>query len=349
MAECFPMKKKTENHRITLKDVATHAGVSAITVSRTIRSPQLVSESVRKRVRRSIDALGYVPDAAASTLASTRTDVIGLLIPSLTNSVFTDVLRGLYDALEGSRFSIQIANYRYSPETEEKLVRTFLNQKPAGMILAGVDQTEACRRLLQAAPCPVVQIMDSDGEAVDSLIGLSHFDAGRAATGHLADQGYRRIGFLGARMDPRSQRRFAGFRSELEERGLFDPDRVVTTPKASSVGLGGTLLSDLFARAPDTDAIFCNNDDLAAGVLFEAQRRGLRVPEDLGICGFNDLEMSRHLNPSLTSVATPRYRIGTETVAHLMRALETPESAERQDINLGFEVIPRGTTKRQGG
>lgn len=244
------MKKVTQTHKVTLKDVAAHAGVSAITVSRTIRAPHLVSEKARTKVQQSIEALGYVPDAAASALASNRTDVIGLLIPSVTNSVFTDVLTGLYDALEGSRFSIQIGNYRYNPATEEKLVRTFLRQKPAGMILTGVDQTEACRELLHSAPCPLVQIMDSDGEAADSMIGLSHFSGGRAATQHLVEQGYRRIGFLGARMDPRSQRRFAGFRAELSGLGLLDENRVVTTPRASSVGLGADLLRELLARRP---------------------------------------------------------------------------------------------------
>lgn len=339
------MKKYAKNQKVTLKDVASHAGVSAITVSRTIRAPHLVSPKARSKVQHSIEALGYVPDAAASALASNRTDVIGLLIPSVTNSVFTDVLTGLYDALEGSRYSIQIGNYRYSPATEEKLVRTFLSQKPAGMILTGVDQTEACRELLRNAACPVVQIMDSDGEAVDSVIGLSHFDAGHSATRHLVDQGYRRIGFLGARMDPRSQRRFAGFRAALSDGGLFDENRVVTTPKASCFGLGADLLRELLARAPDTDALFCNNDDLAAGALFEAQRRGIRIPQELGICGFNDLELSRNLNPSLTTVATPRYRIGQEAVSVLIRAFDTPDSAASHTLNVGFQVIPRDSTR----
>ncbi|MBS9718069.1 LacI family DNA-binding transcriptional regulator [Pseudohalocynthiibacter aestuariivivens] len=338
------MKKIKTKQKITLVDVAKEAGVSAITVSRTIRSPHMVSPKAREKVEAAVDALGYVPDAAASALASNRTDVIGLLIPSLTNSVFAEVLRGMYDEIEGTPYSIQIGNYRYSPLTEEKLIRTFLCQKPAGLIVAGLDQTETSRKLLMEASCPIVQIMEFDKGPVDSMIGFSHFEAGAAATRHLIEQGYERIGFLGARMDPRSQRRLAGFRQELKSRGSLSAERTVTTPEASSVGLGAELLRELLVRAPDTDAIFCNNDDLAIGALLEAQRRGIRIPEDFGICGFNDLEISKQLNPGLTSVATPRYRIGGAAIKTIVRSLETDSVTARKRLDLGFEVIPRGSS-----
>ena len=256
------MKKNATYKRVTLSDVASEAGVSAITVSRSIRSPGMVSAKVREKVQAAIDKLGYVPDQAASALASARTNVVGLLVPSLTNSVFSDVLRGVYDVIEGSGLSVQIGNYRYSPSKEENLVRTFLRQRPAGLIVAGIDQTEAARALLKTAPCPVVQIMDVTEAPIDLLIGFSHYDGAVEATRHLTQEGYRKPGFLGARMDPRSQARLAGFTDEAQARGVFDPQRIVTTTHPSSVGMGGQLLTDLLAQAPDTDAVFCNNDDL---------------------------------------------------------------------------------------
>ncbi len=332
---------------VTMVDVAEAAGVSAITVSRSIRRPELVSEEARLRVAAAIERLGYVPDAAASALASKRTDVVGLLVPSLTNSVFSEVLRGIYDAVEGTPYSVQIGNFRYSPSGEERLIRTFLRQKPAGMIVAGLDQTDSSRAMLEQAECRVVQIMDQGPKPVDLAIGFSHRDGAVAAVEHLLEQGYERIGFMGARMDPRSQRRLAGFTEALKARGLFEARRVVTTPAASTVGLGGQLLGDLLARAPEVDAVFCNNDDLAAGALLEAARRGIEVPRQLGICGFNDLEMSRFLNPALSSVATPRYRIGRGALELLMRVIDAPEE-KPEAVDLGTEVKARASTARRG-
>ncbi len=337
--------KSRKSRGVTLADVAREAGVSAVTVSRAIRLPEKVSEEARGRIRAAIDRLGYVPDPAASALASARTNVVGLLVPSLTNAVFADLLRGVYDAVEGTGLTVQIGNFRYAPGKEEDLIRTFLRQRPAGLIVTGLDQTDAARALLAQAPCPVVQTMDASETPVDRIIGFSQQEGGRLAARHLLERGYARPGFLGARMDPRSQERMRGFLDELGRAGRRDRTRVLTTPHPSSVGLGGQLLSDLLARAPDTDAVFCNNDDLAAGALFEALRRGIDVPGQLGICGFNDLEMSRHLVPALTSVATPRYEVGYGAVA-LVRAALADATHPPRPIRLEVTLSGRASTAR---
>lgn len=325
-------------------DVAKAAGVSAITVSRALRSPQKVSAKARERVQAAIDRLGYTPDLAASALASRRTDVVALLVPSLTNNVFADVLRGIYDQLADSPFSVQIANYQYSPSTEEKLIRTFLRQKPACLIVGGMDQTPASVQLLSDAQCPVVQIMDHGPKPVDLSVGLSHQDAAGAGVAHLLACGYRKPAFLGARMDPRSQKRLAGFRAVTEAAGVYDPKRVVTRTLKSSVGMGAQLFADLMAQAPDADAVFCNNDDLAAGAMFEALRRNIRIPDQMGFCGFNDLEMSAHLVPRLTSVATPLYQIGAQAADLALAAIDD-RRPETHSLNLGFTVIQRESTR----
>lgn len=306
----------------------------------------MVSDKVRERVLAVVERLGYVPDAAASALASKRTDLIGLLVPSLTNNVFAEVLRGIYDASEDTPFNVQIVNFRYSPLKEEQLIRTLLRQKPAGLMVTGFDQTAEARAMLEGADCRIVQIMDSGDDPVDLSIGFSHYASAVDATRHLLACGYRRPAFLGARMDPRSQRRLAGFTDALKETGMFDPTRIVTTPQSSSIGLGTQLFADLIARRPDTDAIFCNNDDLAAGVLLEAQRRYFDVPGKLGVCGFNDLEFSRHLNPGLTTIATPRYDVGRRGFEMLRTAIDTPDEAQGGKVDLPAQLVERGSTRR---
>jgi len=330
--------------RPTIADVARLADVAAITVSRALRHPSRVSLELRTKIDDAVATLGYVPDPIARALASSRTDVVGVLVPSLTNVVFADVVKGIYDQLRDSPLQIQMGNTHYSALEEERLVNVFLSQKPAALIVAGIDQTATTRKMLADAGCPVVQIMETSDDPVDMLVGFSHFDGGREATRHLIDSGYRRIGFIGARMDPRTQRRLAGYRRAMEDADLFDPALITTTPTPSSVTLGGQLLADALGRTPDMDAIFCNNDDLALGALFECQRSSIRVPQRLGICGFNDLEMMAVAFPTLSSVRTPRYAIGQHAVQLLLDRLA--DKSVYPITDLGFELRPRESTRR---
>ena len=333
--------------RPTIADVARCAGVGAITVSRALRDPARVSQDLRDRIAAAVLQLGYVPDQNARALASARADVIGVLVPSLTNIVFADVLRGIYDALGEQPLKVQLANTHYAPEEEERLVGVFLGQRPAALIVAGIDQNPATRRLLQGAQCPVVQIMETAEDPVDMLVGFSHFDGGRVATRHLIEAGYRRIGFVGARMDPRSQRRLAGYRAAMQAAGLDDPALVTTTTRPSSITLGAQLYADARAQAPGLDAVFCNNDDLALGVLFACQHAAVAVPGRFGICGFNDLEMMAAACPALTSVFTPRYQVGQRAVQMIQARLAGAPMAGRA-VDLGFTLQARASTARAG-
>jgi LacI family gluconate utilization system Gnt-I transcriptional repressor len=261
--------------------------------------------------------------------------------------VFSDVLRGIYDASEGSRYSIQLVNTRYSILQEEKLLRLFQAQKPAGLIVTGIDQTAESRAVMDSMNCPIAQIMEIGPDPVDMMIGFSHYDAAFAAVSHLLAQGFRRIGFVGAQMDPRVQRRFDGYRDAMKAASLFDPRLIVTTPVPTSVTLGGTLFADLIHRAPDSDAVFCGNDDLALGVLFECQRRQISVPEDMAIVGFNDLEFMAAAVPSLTSVRTNRYEMGRSAVTMVTAAIDGNRPPEPV-IDLGFELMIRQSSSARG-
>lgn len=339
-------RKRSKPGKVRLTEVAKLAGVSPITASRFFRNPEALSVAKRVRVESAARELGYTPNLAARALASQRTEVIGVLIPSFTNNVFADVLRGIYDAVDGSRYSIQLANTRYSFLQEERLLRVFLAQKPAGLIVTGIDQTKESRSIMEASDCPIVQIMEIGPEPVDMMIGFSHSDAGQAAIAHLLAEGCRRIGFLGARMDPRVQRRFQGYQAAMNDAGLFDPNLVVTTPVPTSVTLGGALFADLLMKAPDTDAVFCANDDLALGVLFECRRRHIAVPEQMAIVGFNDLEFMASAVPTLSSVRTNRYEMGRNAAAMVIEAIEG-RRPDQPVVDLGYSVMARQSSTRR--
>ncbi len=335
-----PAPKSRSRGRVTLADVARHAGVGTMTASRAISQPGMVSAELRARVEHAVRKLGYVPNRAARALASSRSKVIAVLIPSLSNAVFTDVLAGIQDALDQYGYQVLISDTRYSDAEEEKLLGINLQSHPDGVLLTGLRQSEQVRAMLAASQMPVVSMMDLSDDPEDMTVGFSQQEAARTMVRHLLGKGYRRIGFLGAQLDERTLKRAEGYRIALREAGLYEARRELLVPDPSTVGLGAEMLGRLLAVAPDCDALFCCNDDLAYGAIYQCQRRGIAVPGKLAIAGFNDLPASAWMNPSLTTIATPRYRIGYEAATLLRQAIEGTPPASRQ-IDLGFTLMAR--------
>jgi LacI family gluconate utilization system Gnt-I transcriptional repressor len=333
--------------RVTLSDVGARAGVSAVTVSRALRHPDMVSGELRARIDRAVAELGYIPNRLASALASARTQTIGVVVPSLTNGVFVDYLRALHDVFNPAGFQVLVLNSRYSSGDEEKAIATLLGQHPEAMIVAGIDQTVRGRRLLAEAGIPVVQTMEVAEDPIDVNIGVSQRGAGQAATRYLLDLGHRRIGQISARLDPRSRRRIEGYHLAMREADVAAPELLATTPRPSTVRLGAELFGELLGRVPDLDAVFCCNDDLALGALFECHRRGVAVPNGMSIIGFNDLEFCASAYPGLTSVAIPRYEMAEQAARIVLDIIRgSGERPRERRIDLGFRIVERDSTRR---
>jgi LacI family gluconate utilization system Gnt-I transcriptional repressor len=334
--------------RTTLSDVAARAGVSTVTASRVLRKPEMVSPPLRHRVESAVRDLGYIPNQLASALASSRTSTVGVVIQSLTNGVFADYLRALHDIFMPAGFQVLVLNSRYSAVEEEKAIATLLGHHPEAMIVAGIDHTERGRLLLEQSGVPVVQTMEITDDPIDINIGFSQHGAGYAATRYLLDLGHRRIGHIAARLDPRSRRRMAGYAAAMDEAGIDHSAMTATTPIPSTVALGADLFANVLRRAPDLEALFCCNDDLALGALFECQRRGIRVPDDISIIGFNDLEFCAAANPAISSVATPRYEMAlraAEIVLEIIRG--SGERPAETRIDLGARIMVRASSRQR--
>jgi LacI family gluconate utilization system Gnt-I transcriptional repressor len=350
--------------RLTLKSVAKKAGVSPITVSRVVNGFAGVRTELRKKVEAAIAELGYIPNRSASVLASSRSKLIGVLIPSLSNVVFTDVLRGIYAIAVPANYQVMLFDTHYSPLEEERSIRTLLGQSPEGLIITGGDQTSYTQAMLKAAGLPVVQIMDQIETPIDMNVGFSHYQAGAAVAKALLAKSYRKIGFIGARMDPRTCERLAGFKSILSANNCFDPKRIISNPQPSSVAMGASLFRELMALSEgDCDAVFCCNDDLAMGALHECKKMHLKVPEQFGVCGFNNIEMAAYTEPSLSSVNVNRYKMGSlamELIFERLKTINNPAQTIEMDktqstetnennnatyINSGFELIMRNSTR----
>ena len=234
-------------------------------------------------------------------------------------------------------------NSRYLQGAEERAIATLVGRHPEAIVLAGVDQTETARRHLRQAGVPVVQTMELSDNPLDVNIGLSQRDAGYAATRHLIDLGHRVIGQMSVPLDARAVRRRVGYTQAMEEAGL-EP-LTIHIEAASSFPLGAQLFGEIHDRNPAMTAIFCGNDNLALGAMFECHRRGIKVPDAMSIIGFNDLEFSATAFPGLTTMATPRFEMGrraAEIVLEIVRG-SGARPAERT-IDVGFRLVVRGST-----
>jgi LacI family gluconate utilization system Gnt-I transcriptional repressor len=335
-----PATRSRATGRATLSDVAAAAGVSPITASRAISQPEQVSPELRARVDQAVASLGYVTNHAARALASAKSKMIAVLVPSLSNAVFTDVLAGIQDALGADGYQILIGNTRYADAEEEKLLRIYMQSQPDGILLSGLTHSQRVREMLASSRVPVVSMMDLADDPHTLSVGFSQQQAGYTMTRYLLDKGYQRIGFMGAQLDERTLKRFEGYRRALQEAGRYDQRLEIMVNEPSTIALGAELVGRMLAAAPDCDAIFCCNDDLAHGAIFQCQRRGIAVPRQLAICGFNDLPESAWMNPSVTTIATPRYRIGHES-GRLLLAVIKGEVPATTRIDLGFTLMAR--------
>lgn len=329
--------------RATMADVAREVGASTITVSRAFRNPEMVSPELRARILETSARLGYVTSRAASTLASARSRTVLVLVPSLTNEVFVDVLAGVKEVLDARDHQMLIAITGYDdPGSEEGMLRSHLGYAPDGVLLTGVDQTATVRALVDGYGIPAVHMMDDSDRADCWWVGYSNSAAGHAIGRYLVERGRRRIGMITAQLDPRSIRRRDGCRAVLAEAGLYDPERDIAVPERSSIALGAELVERLLDRAPDCDAVFVGNDDLAQGAVFQCARRGVPVPGRLAVVGFHDLAASAWAVTPLTTVHTPRLEIGRRAAALLMDRIDGAATGPH-GVDLGFHIVERAS------
>ncbi|WP_186436387.1 LacI family DNA-binding transcriptional regulator [Cobetia crustatorum] len=330
--------------RVTLADIAARLGVTKVTVSRALNQPEKVSDVMRERVRECAHELGYMPNRQAGSLASGRSQLIALLIPSLSNAVFSELHRGLEAPLAARGYQLLIGHTGYSMEEEERLIETWLSFGVDGLVLCGSRHSKRAIEMIARSGCAVVECMEKREAPLDMAVGLDQHAAGRAMTEAMITRGHQRIGLMAARMDQRVEQRLGGWQSALEAAGLTQ-DYLMTTTAPSSVQLGSELLAEMLQRWPELDAIFCCNDDLAAGALFECQRRHIAVPADIALAGFNGLEMTRSTCPPLASVVTPRRDIGARAAALMLARLEgdTDATPSGHWEDLGFSLQTGGS------
>lgn len=315
------MKPKT----IGIRDVAQAAGVSIASVSRALNNPSTVRPELRARIDAAVQALGYIPDAAARALSSRRTQTIGAVIPTVDNAMFARGVEALQRSLSLKGYLLLLATSGYDPEVEHRQAQNMVSRGIDGLILRGDVHTDGLRRLLEVQRIPFVNVGVYHPDKPYPSIGCDNEAAAWRACRHLLDLGHRRVGMFAAlsQHNDRASARVSGVQRALREAGLVLPPqwRIEVPYRLDDARQAARAL---LTQADPPTALVCGNDVIAYGVLLEAERRGLRVPQQLSVIGFDDLEWSRHLRPALTTMHLPTDEIWTRAGEFLIQTLNGP-------------------------
>jgi LacI family gluconate utilization system Gnt-I transcriptional repressor len=323
---------------VTLHDVARLAGVAPITASRAINLPGQVSAEVRQKVADAIARTGYVPNRLAGGLASARSRLVAAIVPTITGPIFLPTVQALTESLAAQGYQLMLGQSGYDEAREDALLETIIGRRPDGIVLTGIVHSAQGRRRLLGAGIPVVETWDFTPTPLDMLVGFSHEAVGRAVAAFLHRRGRRRLAVVTGR-DPRAARRTQAFADAARGLGLADV-RTTTVPAPTTFGMGRQALRGLLQAGARPDALFCSSDQLALGVLEQARASGLRVPDDLALVGFGDLDFAAQTTPALNTVHIDAEAIG-QTAARWLVARAAGEAVEPRVVDLGFTIAER--------
>jgi len=335
--------------QIRMQEIAAKAGVSLATVSRTIHSPHLVKTATREHIRQVMSEYHYVYNVTASDFSKKRSSVIGVIIPTTKGAIFSNSTQSIQAKAQEKGFSLIIGNTGYEGDVESILLRQFQERHLAGIILTGfaIGQDSAVKDVVQSG-IPCVVIWETLEDSPFSFVGFNNFTAAYSVTEYLIRLRHRRIGLI---LGPytkvrRAKRRLEGYQAALSDHGLkFDPRMVIE--KHPTLQEGKEAMQELLSMPHPPTAVFAASDMLALGALAAAKEKGLRVPDDISVAGFDDIDFAAFSDPPLTTVRVPASRMGEMAVEVLMEMIEGISEKPKQ-ISLDTELIVRESCRRLG-
>lgn len=337
------MEKNSPGAIPTIADVAREAGVSTATVSRCLNSPDRVQPETRARVLSAVQLLGYTPNFGARALVARRTGTVGAIIPTMENAIFARGLQSFQETLHEQGMTLLVASSQYRPEIEEEQIRALIARGADGLLLIGYQRDRAIMESLAQRNVPVVVAWANDPAITDvAAVGFDN----RAAMADLARavlaRGHRRLGLISAptASNDRARERAAGVRAALAGAGL-PPEALTIIETPYAIEAGGQALAALMARTPRPTAVMCGNDVLAIGALRAARAMGLRVPEDLSITGFDDIELARLADPELATVHVPHREMGRRSALALLEMIGS--GVQARSVRLTTDLRLRGS------
>lgn len=326
-----------------LDDVARLAGVSTATVSRALNRPQLVSGRLRRRVQEAIEALGYVPHGAARALAGRRSHTMGAIIPTIDNAIFARGIQALQNTLFARGFTLLLASSDYDLGRELRAARRLVERGVDGVLLVGNDHQPGLYTLLRDRRVPYVETWVHGENTAHPCIGFDNRGATARIVDYLVKLGHRRIAMIAGvtRDNNRARERVEGARDALAAHSMdLPPDWLLERPY--EVSAGREAMAVLMGAARKPTAVVCGNDVIALGAIFECAARGIDVPGQVSVTGFDDLDIAAQVNPPLTTMRVPSEEMGRRAAEYLLACLDgrQPNARTRLDV----ELVERATT-----
>ncbi|MBW4709174.1 LacI family DNA-binding transcriptional regulator [Roseobacter sp. YSTF-M11] len=319
----------------TLDDVARLARVSTATVSRCINSPDRVAASTRARVETAIKTLGYTPNFAARFMAAKRTFTIGAIIPTMENAIFARGLQAFQEELHQRGYTLLVSSSAYKAEAEEEQIRTLVARGADGLLLIGHDRDPQIYDYLAQQHVPVLVAWSYSETARVPSIGFDNRAAMRSLAERMIALGHKRIAMISgiSEQNDRARLRIEGVKDAMAAHGL-DPERLAPVELPYDVHSGAAAFVDLMSHSPRPSLVLCGNDVLAVGALRGAHQLGLKVPEDVSITGFDDIELAQVVTPELTTVHVPHREMGRKAAQELVGMVEE----KRQGVSEKLET-----------
>jgi LacI family transcriptional regulator len=327
----------------SIKDIAKLAGVSASTVSRVVNQRQYVRPEIRERVLALVDETGYVPNNAARSMVLKRTFIVGIVIPDTFNMFQRQLFSTIEHNLERFGYRTSFFFVKWEPESELKCLRRLKGEKLDGIILIHEVVHPDFYEYLSNAALPVVLCTFNRDEFRFPSVHVDEEDGARAATRHLIELGHRRIGLLSGSYFSFATQRAVGYRAALEAAGIAYDENIVERAPSYNVEEGWDGMRNLLSRSEGLTALFAETDELAIGAIRSLYEAGLSVPRDISVIGFDDIDISAFLSPSLTTVRQPIQEMGSRT-AELMSKLIAEEEEGVGSTVFGYELVVREST-----
>lgn len=326
-------------------EVAARAGVSPATVSRAFNEPDMVREPTRVRIRKAAEELGYIRDRMAGALLNRFSGTIGLVVPTIDNAIFAELIEAFSSRLQHHDRTMLMASHGYDLGKEVSIIRSLLERRTDGVVLVGLDHEAVPLNMLSQRDVPVISVWNYNSDSPMPCIGADNVKAGRLAAEHVISSGRRDIVliFPDTENNDRARGRMLGALSALDENDIgVSSDKVYHCPY--DIGAAKTLTHNLLAGdAPD--AIICGNDIIAQGAMFAASAAGMTVPKEIAVIGIGDFRGSEHMEPPLTTIRIPARRIGETAADMIIDMSENGATPNPYRLEMPLELIDRGSVR----
>lgn len=337
------MPPQLHHKPVTIRDVARIAGVSPITASRALSKSHLVKPATRKKVEAAAIELNFISNAAAGSLSNRRSNMVGIIVPTLSNSIFADTIQSITSSLMPEGFQVLIGSNEYCLQREEDIIRTFISHRADALILTGHTHTKAAEELIAQYQIPTVEIWNISDKSNHICVGMSNYQASFEMTSFLISRGYKNIGYIGGILEnnDRSQDRLRGYKAAIQKHGWpFDPS--ITREAKYEFASGAAAMKSLLTKGHGLDCVFASSDIIAFGALMECQRNDIKIPDDVALAGFDNTSIGAIHKPALTTISVPRQRIGLKAAEIAIRLINGENDINRIN-DVGFDLKVRDT------